>query len=165
METLYEKIKTIVAGSEVSLLNEQIWQQHKTIMFLEERVSAFERMMHAYTKVTMDLAKEVRFQINLAGMRTTPRKRYGRSATEVSKRWAEWKALDEAGMPPSQIANRYKVDKATIRYAKQKGWVNTPYKPYAKSSVPASLIGHELVSLPPTRKGPRKNKTDLRLAA
>ena len=162
METLYEKIKTIVAGSEVSLLNEQIWQQHKTIMFLEERVSAFERMMHAYTKVTMDLAKEVRFQVNLAGMRTTPSKRLGRSATEVSKRWAEWKALDEAGVSPARIAIRYKVDKGTVRYAKQRGWVNTPMR---KTSVPASLIGHELVALPPTRKGPRKNKTHLRLAA
>ena len=162
METLYEKIKTIVAGSEVSLLNEQIWQQHKTIMFLEERVSAFERMMHAYTKVTMDLAKEVKFQVNLAGMRTTPSKRLGRSATEVSKRWAEWKALDEAGVSPARIAIRYKVDKGTVRYAKQRGWVNTPMR---KTSVPASLIGHELVALPPTRKGPRKNKTHLRLAA
>lgn len=162
METLYEKIKTIVAGSEVSLLNEQIWQQHKTIMFLEERVSAFERMMHAYTKVTMDLAKEVKFQVNLAGMRTTPSKRLGRSATEVSKRWAEWKALDEAGVSPARIAIRYKVDKGTVRYAKQRGWVNTPMR---QTSVPASLIGHELIALPPTRKGPRKNKTHLRLAA
>ena len=162
METTYEKIKKLVAGSEVSLLNEQIWQQHKTIMFLEERVSAFERMMHAYTKVTMDLAKEVKFQVNLAGMRTTPSKRLGRSATEVSKRWAEWKALDEAGVSPARIAIRYKVDKGTVRYAKQRGWVNTPMR---KTSVPASLIGHELVALPPTRKGPRKNKTHLRLAA
>ena len=162
METLYEKIKTIVAGSEVSLLNEQIWQQHKTIMFLEERVSAFERMMHAYTKVTMDLAKEVRFQVNLAGMRTTPSNRLGRSATEVSKRWAEWKALDEAGVSPARIAIRYKVDKGTVRYAKQRGWVNTPMR---KTSVPASLIGHELVALPPTRKGPRRQKDLMRLAA
>ena len=163
MESTYEKIKKLVAQSEVSLLNEQIWQQHKTIMFLEERVTAFERMMHAYTKVTMDLAKEVRFQITLEGMRTTPRKRYGRSPEEVAKRWAEWKALSDGGMPAIQIAKRYKVDKATVTYAKRKGYTVVPHK--TKSSIPQSLIGHELVSLPPTRKGPRRQKELMRLAA
>jgi hypothetical protein len=163
MESTYEKIKKLVAQSEVSLLNEQIWQQHKTIMFLEERVTAFERMMHAYTKVTMDLAKEVRFQITLEGMRTTPRKRYGRSPEEVAKRWAEWKALADGGMPTIQIAKRYKVDKATVTYAKRKGYTVVPHK--TRNSIPQSLIGHEFVSLPPTRKGPRKHQAQLRLAA
>jgi hypothetical protein len=163
MELMYDKIKKLVASSEVSLLNEQIWQQHKTIMFLEERVTGFERLIHAYTKVTMDLAKEVRFQITLEGMRTTPRKRYGRSPEEVAKRWAEWKALADGGMPAIQIAKRYKVDKATVTYAKRKGYTVVPHK--TKSSIPHSLIGHELVSLPPTRKGPRRQKDLMRLAA
>jgi hypothetical protein len=163
MELMYDKIKKLVASSEVSLLNEQIWQQHKTIMFLEERVTGFERLIHAYTKVTMDLAKEVRFQITLEGMRTTPRKRYGRSPEEVAKRWAEWKALADGGMPAIQIAKRYKVDKATVTYAKRKGYTVVPHK--TKSSIPQSLIGHSLVALPPTRKGPRRQKDLLRMVA
>ena len=163
MESTYEKIKKLVAQSEVSLLNEQIWQQHKTIMFLEERVTAFERMMQGYTKVTMELAKEMRVAVGVQGL-TTEKGRYGRAPEEVAKRWAEWKALEEGGLSTVQIARRWKVDRGTVDYAKRKGYVVRPYKP-RKSSVPASLVGHELVSLPPTRKGPRKHQAQLRLAA
>jgi hypothetical protein len=157
MESTYEKIKKLVAGSEVSLLNEQIWQQYKTIAFLEERVAAFERLVQGYTKVTMDLANEVKFKIELAREKT-PKGRLGRSAAEVKKRWSEWGELDKQGWSPARIASRYGVDKATVRYAKVHNFVQG-------SCVPASLVGHEIVSLPPTRKGPRKNKTHLRLAA
>jgi len=164
METIYEKIKTLVAGSEVSLLNEQIWQQHKTIMSLEERVSAFERMMHAYTKVTMDLAKELKFVVaqhsRVTSYRKTSTGRYGRSAGEVAKRWAEWKSMEEGGMSTFHIARLFKVRRESVDYAKRKGYSNT------KTSIPASLIGHELVALPPTRKGHRKhNRIHMRLAA
>jgi hypothetical protein len=162
-ESIYEKIKTLVAGSEVSLLNEQIWQQHKTIMFLEERVTAFERMMHANTQVTMDLAKELRFVVaqhsRVTSYRRTKTGRYGRSAGEVAKRWSEWKSLEEGGMSTFHIARLFKVRRESVDYAKRKGYSN------ATSSIPASLIGHELVALPPTRKGPRRQKELMRLAA
>jgi hypothetical protein len=164
MESTYEKIKTIIAGSEVSLLNEQIWQQHKTILFLEERVMAFERLVASYAKVTMDLAKEVRVGVGLQGLKTKTG-RYGRSVEEVKKRWAEWKKLEEDGMTPAQIARRWSVDRGTVEYAKLKGYC--PNNPKPRNQVPTSLIGHELVSLPPTRKGHGKhrNRVQLRLAA
>jgi len=163
MESTYDKIKKLVAQSEVSLLNEQIWQQHKTIMFLEERVTAFEKMMEGYTKVTMELAKEMRIS-SVVRASMTDKGRYCKSPEAVARRWAEWKALEEKGMTTVQIAVRWKVDRGTVDYAKRKGYVVRPYKP-RKSSVPASLIGHELVSLPATRKGPRKQQSQLRLAA
>jgi hypothetical protein len=164
MESTYEKIKTIIAGSEVSLLNEQIWQQHKTILFLEERVMAFERLVASYAKVTMDLAKEVRVGVGLQGLKTKTG-RYGRSVEEVKKRWAEWKRLEEDGMTPAQIARRWSVDRGTVEYAKLKGYC--PNNPKPRNQVPTSLIGHELVSLPPTRKGHGKHRgrVQLRLAA
>jgi hypothetical protein len=125
-------------------------------------------MMQGYTKVTMDLAREIHMDIAVKGkvalMRKTKKGRHGRTPEEVAKRWAEWKSLDESGMGAFQIASRWGVDRATVDYAKRKGFVVTPNK-RSKSSVPASLIGHELVSLPPTRKGPRKHQAQLRLAA
>lgn len=160
IEPIYEKIKKLVANSEISLLNEQIWQQHKTIMFLEERVIAFERLVASYTKVTMDLSKEVRAGVAVQGLKTNKGK-YGRSAEEVAKRWSEWKRQEEEeGMTRAQIARRWGVDRATVEYARAKGYSCRP-----KTYIPKSLIGHEIVALPPTRKGPRKHKTDLRLAA
>jgi len=164
---MYDKIKKLVANSEVSLLNEQIWQQHKTILFLEERVIAFERMMQGYTKVTMDLAKELRMGVDITSrvalMRKTKKGRLGRSPEEVAKRWAEWKSLEESGMNTFQIASRWGVDRGTVDYARSKGYAVTPYK--KKSCIPASLIGHTLVALPPTRKGPRRQKDLLRMVA
>jgi len=158
METTYDKIKKLIAQSEVSLLQEQIWAQHKTIMFLEERVDAFERLLNGYTRVTMDLAKELRVGVGLQGMRT-PSGKYGRSAEEVAKRWAEWKKMEDEGMTPAQIARRWNVDRGTVEYAKAKG-----YSPKPKTYVPASLLGHKLVALPPTRKR-KPAQPQLRLAA
>ena len=168
MESTYEKIRELVAKSEVSLIQEQIWAQHKTILFLEERVSAFERLVSTYNKVTMDMAEELKFVVAQHSRVTSHRKtetgRYGRSAGEVAKRWLEWKALEDGGMTTFHIARLWRVDKASVDYAKKKGYVVAPYKRYS-SRVPASLIGHTLVALPPTRKGSRKVKNLLRLAA
>ena len=115
-------------------------------------------------KVTMDLAKEVRVGVGLQGLKTKTG-RYGRSVEEVKKRWAEWKKLEEDGMTPAQIARRWSVDRGTVEYAKLKGYC--PNNPKPRNQVPTSLIGHELVSLPPTRKGHGKhrNRVQLRLAA
>lgn len=168
MESTYEKIRELVAKSEVSLIQEQIWAQHKTILFLEERVTAFERLVSTYNKVTMDMAEELKHvvaqHIKVTSHRKTETGRYGRSVGEVIKRWAEWKALEDGGMTTFHIARLWKVARETVEYAKRKGYVVSPDK-RSRSSVPASLIGHTLVALPPTRKGPRKQKNLLRLAA
>lgn len=160
METTQDKIRKLIDKSELSLLAEQVWQQHKTILFLEERVTAFERLVASYANVTLDLAKELRAGVALQGLKTKNGK-YGRSAEEVAKRWAEWKKLEEQGMTPAQIARRWSVDRATVEYARAKGYECRP-----KTYVPPSLVGHKFVSLPPTRKGSRKvAQPQLRLAA
>jgi len=165
MESTSDKVAKLVAQSEIANIQEQIWAQHKTIMFLEERVIAFERLVQGYTNVTKDLAKEIKFAVaehnKVALVRRSKCGRYGRREGEVAKRWAEWKALEESGKTIYQIAEIWKVDHSTVAYAKKKGYSN------AKSLLPASLIGHEIVSLPPTRKGHRKhrNRMQLRLAA
>jgi hypothetical protein len=170
MESTYEKIRELVAKSEVSLIQEQIWAQQKTILFLEERVTAFERLVSTYNKVTMNMAEELRSvveqHLKVSSQRKTETGRYGRSVGEVIKRWAEWKTLDEGGMTAYQIARLWKVNIGSVYHAKERGYVVGPDKrKRSKSSVPASLIGHTLVALPPTRKGPRRVKNLLRLAA
>ncbi|NBS87658.1 MAG: hypothetical protein EBS60_06200 [Verrucomicrobia bacterium] len=125
METTQDKIRKLIDKSELSLLAEQVWQQHKTILFLEERVSAFERLIASYARVTMDLAKEVKVGVGIQGLKTKSGK-YGRSSEEVAKRWAEWRRLEEQGMTPAQVARRWGVDRGTVEYARSKGYTQKP---------------------------------------
>lgn len=163
MESKEDKIRKLIDKSELSLLADQVWQQHKTILFLEERVSAFERIVAGYQRVTMDLAKELRVGVGLKAFKNSNGK-YNKSFEEVKKRWLEWKRLEEEGFTPVQIATRWGVDRGTVEYAKSKGYIAVRCK--KKSEIPASIVGHEFVSLPPTRKGCRKQaQPQLRLAA
>jgi hypothetical protein len=163
METKEEKIRKLIDKSELSLLADQVWQQHKTILFLEERVTAFERIVAGYQKVTMDLAKELRVGVGLKGFKN-PNGKYNKSFEEVRKRWLEWKRLEEEeGFSPVQIATRWGVDRGTVEYAKAKGYIAVRCK--KKSDIPASILGHKFVSLPPTRKVRKQSEPQLRLAA
>jgi len=48
--------------------------------------------------------------------------RHGRSDREVALRWQQWKAEYASGASVAQIANRWGMDRATVEYARKKGW-------------------------------------------
>ena len=133
-----EELKNLVEQSEVPILKNEIDQVRATLSTLSALALKTEQDLASYKKVTEDLAKELAEHLKIRASNSTfvstnGAERYYRDPTSVSKRWAEWKQMHDAGKPISEIARKWRVHHKSVRHAKSKGFVATICKsPKAK---------------------------------
>lgn len=124
-----EEIRKLVADSQAALLMEEISRLRGVISDVQAQSLNLLTKFDQYKVVTEKLAEETG---KMAAVRALCRQNgekgiYVRDAQSVAKRWAAWKKLYEQGMTEGEIATRYGVTCATVKYAKKHGWMNKPY--------------------------------------
>lgn len=146
-----EELKKLVEQSEVPILKNEIDQLRITLSTLSALALKTEQDLASYRKVTEDLAKELAEHLkirtsNSTFVSTNGSERYYRDPTSVSKRWAEWKEMHDAGKPISEIARKWGVHHKSVRHAKSKDFiatiVKTP-KPKEQPKHQQLLLGHK----------------------
>ena len=117
------EIKRLLADSEASLVRDEIAHLRQSVANLEKMLLEAQQKFDEYRKVTERLAEEMRQMSLIRSLKSrTPRGRYYRDARSVSVRWAEWGKLFSDGMSCAEIAARYGMDVASVRYAQARGW-------------------------------------------
>lgn len=125
-----EELKKLVEQSEVPLLRHEIDQLRGSLSTLTNLVLKTEQDLASYRKVTEDLAKELAEHLKIRGATSTfvdakGSERYFRDTTSVAKRWSEWGEMVKAGVPINEIARKWGVHHASVRYARSKNFIAT----------------------------------------
>ena len=125
-----EELKKLVEQSEVPLLKNEIDQLRARLSNLSTLALKTEQDVVSYKKVTEELAKELAEHLKIRAANSTfvstdGSERYYRDPTSVSKRWAEWKEMHDAGKPISEIARKWRVHHKSVRHAKSKNFIAT----------------------------------------
>jgi hypothetical protein len=144
------KLEKFIAETEAGLVRQELTDFRRD---QNTKIESLEKLVMSLAKELQETKKSFQLEFKPRGIpRGRPAgQRLTRELWAVEKRWATWKKELET-KSPLEVARKWGYTTASVTYAMKRGFV-----PLTKEcGVPKSLIGHTLVSLPPTRKGPRR---------
>jgi hypothetical protein len=150
------KLEKFIAETEAGLVRQELTDFRRD---QNTKIESLEKLVMSLAKELQETKKSFQLEFKPRGIpRGRPAgRRLTRELWAVEKRWASWKKELET-KSPIEIARQWGYTTASVTYAMKRGFVTRTRETESarESLVPRSLIGHTLVSLPPTRKGPRR---------
>jgi hypothetical protein len=144
------KLEQFIAETEAGLVRQELLDLKRD---QQNKIETLEKLVMSLAKELQDTKKSFQLEFKPRGI---PRgrpvgKRLTRELWAVEKRWASWKKELET-KSPLEVARKWGYTTASVTYAMKRDFIPLT----RESAVPKSLIGHTLISLPPTRKGPKR---------